>query len=115
MGIGATTEIKVEKGVVVERRYKLYRLWEESSTPKIDKWFVETGASIGSYKEGAPPLTMDQLYEECKSTYLSADTNNWVTFKSNSDGVLSACGYYPKNCMDDCFSGFTVTGYDWIK
>ena len=37
------------------------------------------------------------------------EDENLIFFEANNKGMISTCGYFPKNCADDCFTGITIT------
>ncbi|MBN2893698.1 MAG: hypothetical protein JXL97_17645 [Bacteroidales bacterium] len=116
VGFGFTTEIKVENGIVTERKYESFNYDNADNERKVEKTWVETGDKIGSHKEGHLPLTIDQLYQTCAKEYLVVDTaNNTIYFETTSEGVLTTCGYYPHGCADDCYEGIDISGFEWIK
>lgn len=116
VGFGYRTEIKVEDGVVTERKYESFQLNHKTNKTSIKESWVETGDEIGKHDEGNEPLTIDQLYGLCIGKYLKVDEeNNTLYFYSNDEGVITTCGYYPHGCADDCFEGITIFGFKWLN
>ncbi|BDD05193.1 hypothetical protein [Aureibacter tunicatorum] len=114
-GFGNVTEIIVESGEVVERNYQEYTRDLNTNEKNIVEEYNEKGASVGSHEKGFSPLTIDELYETCLQDYLEVDSEaNQITFETNDLGIISTCGYFPYNCADDCFIGFSMSSFEWI-
>jgi hypothetical protein len=68
-GFGSETVIVVNKGMVVERRYRMWTRPIPQAPGANDDFkpdWVEKGADIGKHKDGAPARTMEQLYDEAQ-------------------------------------------------
>lgn len=115
-GQGSTTEIVVIDGEVITRSYYEFKPSEAGGEEQIIDSYTENGGAIGSNEKGAAPLTVDELYTTCASDYLVVDaTNNTLYFETDSTGLMTLCGFVPDGCADDCYSGVSITGFDWIK
>jgi hypothetical protein len=78
-------------------------------------WLEEQGA-LGSHPEGAPPLTIEEIYDRCASEVLTQDPGeNSITLTLRSDGLLQGCSYFPKNCQDDCAVGVGLTTLEFVR
>jgi hypothetical protein len=86
----------------------------DTGTP--DTSWLEEGAALGSHPEGAPPLTIEEVYDRCASEVLTQDSGqNVITLTFQSDGLLQDCSYFPRNCADDCAVGVRVTSLEFIQ
>lgn len=114
-GHGDRTTMTVDNGKVMKRNYLTF--FRDPDTGEIEEQevYTESGAEVGSNTEGARPLTIDALYETCASEYLVVDEEkNTIYFDTNSEGVISLCGYVPNGCADDCFQGITFSFFAWL-
>ena len=88
------TEITVEDGMVVGRRYTAH-----GDVGRF-QW-NETQDLIGSHADGAPPETMEALYEKCRTDILSLDPMAyWITLRFDQEGLLQQCLYFARNATD---------------
>jgi hypothetical protein len=70
---------------------------------------------LGVHKNGALPVTVDELYSTCASEYLTVDAiNNTIYFETELKGLMTLCGFVPKGCLDDCYNGVRINYFDWI-
>ena len=70
----------------------------------------EVGAQqVGSHTDGAPALTVEQLFAACQASLAHDPSMNTLTLTIGVDGVPTRCGYTPINCADDCYSGFELS------
>lgn len=60
----------------------------------------ELGGDIGRNDAGAPPLTMDQLYDLCRDRVLSVQSSNRPRLSFHRDGLLQHCGFLRDDCTD---------------
>jgi hypothetical protein len=116
---GADTRITVRNGKVASRTYEVWRYEyrDEEQPPQkvITQSWTETGPDLNSHPEGAPAITLDVLYEKCGNDWLTADrSSNTLFFEHGNNGILSVCGYVPKNCADDCFVGVHIANFEWL-
>lgn len=94
-GFGWKTEIVMRSNVVVERHYQGFG----GEVPK--KW-VEKGTQLGDHREGAPPLTLDQLYADAKLVLarpVADHERRYLTF--DRKGLLLSCFTVDTNIADD--------------
>lgn len=109
-GFGDSTIITVANGIVQGRRYASYTI-DNQTGKKINKesW-TETKADLNSHNYGAESITIDAIYEKASKEWLSLDkTANTIHFVTKNQGMISTCGYTPKNCLDDCFRGVVIS------
>lgn len=51
--------------------------------------------------------TLDEVYAFAEKDLVKrSPKQNYITFRLFANGLMSAVGYFPKNCADDCFEGF---------
>lgn len=107
-GFNTATTITVHNGVVIKRAYKAEMVYPE---PKMIEAWEEEPDQLNSHSSGAGTLTLDEIYEKAKTEWLIADTReNQVFFETKNNGMISKCGYVPRNCADDCFFGIQISG-----
>ncbi|MGY5355583.1 hypothetical protein [Wenyingzhuangia sp. IMCC45467] len=58
---------------------------------------------------------MDEIYEKAKQDWLIKRKEVLVYFETDNNGLISTCGYVPKNCMDDCFLGITIKSIEALS
>lgn len=115
-GSGTITEIRVENGVATRRKYQAFETSGVKGERTVISSYVEEERELGRDERGARPLTIDELYATCAKEYLIADTElNTLLFNTDSRGLMSLCGYVPDNCLDDCFQGVNIYGFDWLN
>lgn len=114
-GHGSETTIEVENGKVKTRSYTAFVISDEDGSKSITDSYEETSKrEIGSNSLGAPPYTIDKLYNTCLSKYLTVDHEaNKVFFETNEEGVIMLCGFVPIGCQDDCFRGIRISDFSW--
>jgi hypothetical protein len=114
-GYGSVTELRVEDGVITSRAYQEFQLGEKG-TKVITDSYNESATSLGTHTKGASLLTIDELYDTCAKKYLVVnDSNNTIYFQTSEAGLVSVCGFVPDECTDDCFNGFRISSFDWLK
>jgi major membrane immunogen (membrane-anchored lipoprotein) len=110
-GYNTETTITVNNGKVVARDYKRKTKVIDSSDPnQITAQWHEDESTLGTHTdEGAELLTLDEIYSRANTVWLKADPKtNTIYFEVNTNGLLASCGYVPKNCADDCFTGVNI-------
>ena len=82
-----------------------------SCADAVEVEWEETGAGIGSHA-GAAALTVEQLFVDCQHRLSSLDPAAYeLELVIGPMGVPSTCGSRPRGCLDDCFDGFTLSGF----
>lgn len=115
-GFGSETTITVINGDVVSRKYESFSISEEDGTKEIIDSYVEEKEELGMHDEGWPPVDLDEMYKDCGTDYLMVDPDSHTLyFDTNEDGVMTLCGNVPELCGDDCFNGFSITNFQWLK
>ena len=113
-GFGSSTQITVSNGVVVSRSYERYTLSENTREKIVTDSWTENSSELNTHEEGAPILSIDEIYFRCKNEILSVNKDqNYISFRAENQGLLSSCTYFPKNCADDCAVGFVITSIQW--
>lgn len=88
------TEVTVEDDTVVSRRYRAHG---EVGPFKWD----EPHDLIGSHADGAPPVTVEELYDTCAREILALDSMTyWVTLSFDQQGLLRQCTHFARNATD---------------
>jgi hypothetical protein len=104
------TTLTVEQGAVVSRAFVLFERDPQTGIPAVTDTWNEQGAEIGSHAEGAPALTLDAYYRQCRDEILAhvpAQSHGQVILDGN--GFLIACGTVrDDNCADGCGEGFSL-------
>lgn len=109
-GFSWETEITVKNGIVTQRAFK-YASIEGLSTniPQGELQWNETESQIGTHKNGAKPMTLDNIYSLAKQNWLAKEGNVKTYFETKNNGMISICGYVENSCTDDCFTGIKIT------
>lgn len=111
---GQTTHFVVKEGLIVERSYESYVFDDDGNKKQEDK-YAETKKQIGNNNKGFPAKTLTELYDDCGNIYLpNSSPGDYIYFDSKFDGIMSICGYVPKNCADDCFEGVSLDYFEWL-
>ncbi len=115
-GFGSETIITVISGEVVRRSYQEFTFGENSfDRINTDVSYLEEGMAIGTNERGLMAVTIDELYDTCAGEYLTVnEVDNNVFFETETNGVVNLCGFFPKNCADDCFTGFSIDSFEFL-
>jgi len=109
-GFGWQTTITVTDGKVTERHYKLAPPPGSTVTIPADKLeWTETGNEIGTHDGSAAALTLDEVYERARTEWLVKRSGAKTYFEAKNNGMLSSCGYVKDGCVDDCFTGISIS------
>lgn len=103
------TTITVSNGKVIQRYFK-YTGNTENIPDNVPLEWTEEENQISSHENSpaAAALTLDQIYSKAEKEWLVKKKDVTVYFESKNNGLISTCGYVPKGCMDDCFSGIRI-------
>lgn len=108
---GWETTITVSDGKIVERKFS-YTPGAEDSIPGDELEWTEGQDQINSaehqHTAAFTALTMDGLYAKAQTDWLVKRNNADPIFESANQGMISSCGYYIRDCQDDCFRGVHV-------
>lgn len=115
-GFGGTTEITVINDKVTKRAYQGFTTDENTGViVNTDVNYIEENEDVGTNEPGFTPLTIDELYESCASEYLTVnESENFIYFETEPNGLINHCSYFPKNCQDDCSIGFTIHSFEFL-
>jgi len=110
-GFSSSMVVQVNNGKVTGRTYKSMGPDEQDRTKiKLYAEWTETNETLNTHKGYDASLTLDEIYDKAKHVWLRMDEDeNLIFFEANNKGMISTCGYFPKNCADDCFTGVTIT------
>ncbi|SDC65130.1 hypothetical protein [Niabella drilacis] len=100
----------VKKGQVVQQEYKGYELNAGAHQPAPQTSWTEDAASLNTHHNYEPALTLDQVYTKAGSEWLKVNRDkNMIYFEVQNRGMISSCGFVPKGCQDDCFTGIHIS------
>jgi hypothetical protein len=107
VGFGHETEIVVRANKVAERKY---REWSGPAAapqpgkppkPQGESW-TEKGTDVGSHKKGAPPKTVDELYQQAAQVLQSKlEPHHRLYVRFDKRGLLTSCFYVDTRIADD--------------
>lgn len=107
---GTETTIKVKDGKAIERSYVSKRVVNYTTNEEVilEQW-TEDEASLRSHQSGFTLFTLDEVYQKAKTDWLLKRNDTDTYFEAGNNGMLSNCGYVPRGCTDDCFTGITIS------
>lgn len=108
-GFSTQTTITVKGGKVIQRAYIAKTVKQPGNVITIHEEWVESEQELNSHKNYGAILTLDEIYEKAKTELLIKRDDGEISFESKNNGMISSCGFVPKNCADDCFSGFRIS------
>lgn len=100
--IGVEGERIVARGLLEAKADQLQRLgsWVQDHPELMPaSVYKELGASIGSHSEGAPPLRIEQLYDQCETEIRRRGVRP-IRMYFHPSGVLMQCGRTKGECRD---------------
>ncbi|WP_291912150.1 hypothetical protein [Chitinophaga sp. CB10] len=112
-GLSTETTITVQSGKVIRRSF-IAKNWKNNVPPVMDtlqRW-EEDEATLGTNSAGFEPLTLDGVYKKAEEEWLVKRSNVNLSFAAENNGMISRCGYVVNGCMDDCFTGVTISYID---
>ena len=104
-GFGSITKVEVHAGNVVRRSYDEFNSKPQLAPNPVVKpapLWVETGTQLNSHKQGAPALTVETMYDTCKTVLqaeLAAKQKRYLAF--DKLGFLAHCFTIDTRIMDD--------------
>jgi len=108
-GYATRTALQIQASSAAYRRFESTPLLNDDSYGPIALEWEERGADVGSHPGGAPPVTLDVLYQRCRNEVLARDPGeNTITLAFDERNILRTCVYTPRNCADDCSFGVWV-------
>lgn len=113
-GYAWETSITVVDGKVVQRSFKYIR---GENIPEVDEQWIENEDEINSHKNtsASEACTLDDVYEKAQNDWLKQGKDVTYFFEAKNNGLISLCGYVPDGCMDDCFTGISISDIEVIK
>lgn len=107
-----TTTITVKNGKVVKREF-IYN-YQNDWFPEYHHWVEDTPKELGSHDEGFVPITLDDVYTQCRQNVLIQDPlYNEVVFDTSNHGLISKCYYYPVNESDGPVRGVLIRSINY--
>ena len=107
-GFGHETVVAVQRNKVVERRFTEFNRRRPAPPPAdVGKQtdpggWVEGKRELGSHKQGAAAVTLDQLYEQAaKVLQKDLDPNTGRYLRFNQQGLLLSCFDVDRRIADD--------------
>lgn len=102
----ARTRITVTNGITTKREFECIRYLPSNDTVK----WVESMDEINMHDdiEAAKAITLDQIYHDAKTEWLVKRDGMDVIFTTDSQGIISTCGYQEDNCADCAFTGVHI-------
>ena len=107
VGFGHETTVVVENNKVVSRSFRSFSgkpvPVAPGQAPKPDgKTWTERGLEVGKNKQGYPPKTLDELYEEAKAiVHGPVPPFNRMSLRTDKNGLLLACYLQDTRIADD--------------
>ncbi len=111
-GYGAEVTTTVNKGKIISRDYTSFKYRNDGTNTKDTlKTWHEDDTHINTHGEEAGELmTIDDVYTKARTVWLKVDAStNDIIFEAKINGIITNCGYVPRNCADDCFTGINIT------
>jgi hypothetical protein len=116
-GFGVIIKTSVRNGKIISRDYTRIQ-YRNDGTDKADtvKTWHEDATTINTHPNDVlDALTVDDIYLKARTQWLKVDAAaNQIIFETNNNGIISSCGYVPRNCADYCFNGVKITSLDNI-
>lgn len=107
-GQSSETTITVKDGKVIGRDYIAKSIKGHPHEVVIREEWTEDIKDLNSHPNGYNTITLDDIYHKAKTEWLIKRKDADVSLETKNNGMISSCGFVPKNCMDDCFSGINI-------
>ncbi len=107
-GYFTETVITVQAGEVTGRKYIAKIRKDNGAVETLGQW-TEDRTGLNSHSDGAATRTLNQIYDMARTQWLVRREDADTYFEAANNGIISSCGYVPKNCQDDCFTGINIT------
>ncbi|OJU53811.1 MAG: hypothetical protein BGN96_08995 [Bacteroidales bacterium 45-6] len=103
----ARTRINVTNGIVTRREFECIRYYPSNDTVK---WVEKNMDEINTHndREATKAITLDQIYHDAKTEWLVKRDGMNIIFTTDSQGIISTCGYQEDNCPDCSFTGVHI-------
>lgn len=113
-GYKTETTITVSKGKIIGRNYKAWSFDKNTQQHTIAAEWTENADNVNTHDPKS--MTLEEVYSKAKNEWLKMDPKeNNIYFENNNNGMISSCGYVPKNCADDCFMGINIKSITDLK
>ena len=112
-GLCSETTIEIAKDQPVQRSYLFtsYGTCGSADAGFVETWDEIGAQQVGTHADGAPALTVEQLFASCQTSLAQDPSANTIALTIGTDGVPTRCGYTPINCEDDCSEGFQLSDF----
>ena len=111
-GYSEETMITVKDGKVIERSYKSTMRDYQSNQVTVREEWIEDSKSLNTHTNGHSTITLDEVYEKAKTVWLVKRQDGEASFETKNNGMISAAGFVPAGCQDDCFNGIHITSIE---
>lgn len=108
-GISGETTISVWKGKIISRSYIEKGRDHQTNQIVIRQEWSEDSTNLHSHDHGDKAYTLDEIYNTAKTVWLIKNKDADISLETKNNGMISACGFVPKNCADDCFIGIHIS------
>lgn len=108
-GYSTETVITVKAGQVVGRSYVAKTVEHPSNSVLVREEWTEDESTLNTHANGDPSATLDEIYDRAKNQWLLKRKDAEVYLETKNNGMISSCGFVPKNCADDCFRGIHIS------
>lgn len=115
--VGVSWEITtvVDEGKIIERSFRYTYIAEDIEIEEEDLEWKETGDELNTHDRSTPAITLDEVYDMAKNDWLKKRKKTETFFDTDSNGMISLCGYVEDNCADDCFRGINIKEIKALK
>ena len=110
-GTSSLTINTVARGEVVKREYSSSHRDSTGRTRK-GRSYTET-SQVGAIEEGAPAVTLDSLYAECRAYIAEADSLDKVWLFLDRNYIIKECGSTPHGLQDAGGAQVRINGLRW--
>ncbi len=110
-GSCSKTTVEIADDQPIHRSYLAYTYGScgHSDAGPAETWEEVGAQAVGTHADGAPALTVEQLFTACQASLAHDPSMNTLTLTIGTEGVPTRCGYTPVDCLDDCYSGFELS------
>ncbi|MCH2179591.1 MAG: protease inhibitor I42 family protein [Mariniblastus sp.] len=107
--IGHETTIYVRDNQVIGRKYRTFANGQRLADETVPEAWEESADDLGSHKHGAPPRTLDAIYQEAIKVArrkLEGHEKRYVTF--NKQGLILKCNIDDERIADEDHKGIDL-------
>jgi hypothetical protein len=115
VGLAWETTLTISNGKVLQREFRFTQIADYPIADEDQEW-IETGTELGTHEAtpAAAAVTLDEVYQKAKNNWLQTRSGTRTYFETENDGMISLCGYVPKGCADDCFTGIRIARIEML-